>query len=209
MINISAATAVRGWVGLYTRGLTPAERDARRTEIESDLWTHAQEAYELGHGPSSLEAEMLMRLVLGMWDDIAWRRAHGASAPDTGKEFEMRALDLRHPTTVAGIAFAVLYLGLFGIFGLGMAWFVPYAVVFGAAAIAMLIGFLLIGREPGVGAVLAVGGAILFAGFWVAIGMGDGPMWGVLAALPVILLAIARAQQVRATRADSRPIETG
>jgi hypothetical protein len=35
---VGAASLVRSWTWLYTCGLPAAVRDARRAEIESDLW---------------------------------------------------------------------------------------------------------------------------------------------------------------------------
>jgi TonB family protein len=64
---------VRCWTRMYTWRLPPAVRDARREEIDSDLW-------ESSHDPGITEAELgvqtLMRLTLGLADDFAWRFAH-------------------------------------------------------------------------------------------------------------------------------------
>jgi TonB family protein len=61
---------VRCWTRLYTWRLPPAVRDARREEIESDLW-------ESSHDPGSTETEFVMqtvmRLTRGIADDLAWR----------------------------------------------------------------------------------------------------------------------------------------
>jgi TonB family protein len=63
---------VRCWTRLYTWRLPPAVRDARREEIESDLW-------ESSHDPGITEAELAIqtvtRLTLGVADDVAWRFA--------------------------------------------------------------------------------------------------------------------------------------
>lgn len=63
---------VRCWTCMYTWRLPPAVRDARREEIESDLW-------ESSHDPGLTQAELaiqtLMRLTLGVADDLAWRFA--------------------------------------------------------------------------------------------------------------------------------------
>lgn len=61
---------VRCWTRLYTWRLPPAVRDARREEIESDLW-------ESSHDPGMTQAELaiqtVMRMTLGIADDLAWR----------------------------------------------------------------------------------------------------------------------------------------
>jgi hypothetical protein len=71
-----ATAVVRTWTRVYTVGLAPAERTARRAEIDSDLW-------ELEHDPEAqrgwVAAHVLVRLVAGIPDDLAWRMEAGAS----------------------------------------------------------------------------------------------------------------------------------
>jgi len=66
------AACVRRWTRIYTWGLPPAVREARCQDIESDLW-------ESAHDPDVTEAElatqMVMRLISGIADDVAWRVA--------------------------------------------------------------------------------------------------------------------------------------
>ena len=59
---------VRTWTRLYTIGVAPDLRDRRRAEIESDLW-------ESRHQPQRpyTAAHVLLRLLLGVRDDVAWR----------------------------------------------------------------------------------------------------------------------------------------
>jgi hypothetical protein len=76
-----AASLVRSWTWLYTRGLPPAVRDARRAEIESDLW-------EFFHDPDRVEsvgstAHLVVRLLRGVPDDLIWRAEHAAAAHRT------------------------------------------------------------------------------------------------------------------------------
>jgi TonB family protein len=65
-----AAACVRRWTRIYTWRLPPGVREARCQEIESDLW-------ESAHDPDLDEAElatqMVMRLITGILDDVAWR----------------------------------------------------------------------------------------------------------------------------------------
>ena len=68
---------VRGWVGLYTRGLPPAVRTARRDEVDDDLWCQHEEADAVGRSPRSLAGEILLRLFLGMPADLSWRASQG------------------------------------------------------------------------------------------------------------------------------------
>src|SRR5437870_5699699 len=72
-----AVAAVRAWTRLYTWRLRTSLRDARRAEIESDLW-------ELQHDPAarrgvSLAAHIAARLILGIPADMLWRAEHMAS----------------------------------------------------------------------------------------------------------------------------------
>ena len=67
-----AIAVVRWWTVVYTLGMSPRLRDERRAEIESDLW-------ECRHGEPAgfrLPAQMMSRLVLGIHDDLRWRREH-------------------------------------------------------------------------------------------------------------------------------------
>ena len=52
------ATLVRGWVDLYTRGLPADLRDARRDEVDDDLWCEQDEAAAAGRSARSLDADL-------------------------------------------------------------------------------------------------------------------------------------------------------
>ncbi len=69
----AALAVVRGWTRAYTAGLPPTLRDARRAEIESDLWEFHEATRRSGYTPSMIAVHMLARLVLGVVQDIAWR----------------------------------------------------------------------------------------------------------------------------------------
>lgn len=63
---------VRCWTRLYTWRLPPAVRDARREEIESDLW---ESSHDAGGTETEFVMQTVMRLTLGIADDLAWRFA--------------------------------------------------------------------------------------------------------------------------------------
>jgi hypothetical protein len=66
--------AVRTWTRLYTCRMPRSVREARRAEIESDLWEcQTDEAA----GPA-LPVQIMGRLALGVFDDLCWRVEHGA-----------------------------------------------------------------------------------------------------------------------------------
>jgi hypothetical protein len=72
-----ATGAVRAWTRLYTWRLKPSDREARRAEIESDLWEHLNAE----HGDRSLPLEIVSRLMLGIPDDMRWRVEQVRSRP--------------------------------------------------------------------------------------------------------------------------------
>jgi len=71
-----AVAAVRTWTSVYTCGMAPLARDVRRAEIESDLWEWQHDP-DRGSGPGAA-GQVLLRLVLGVPDDLLWRATHVA-----------------------------------------------------------------------------------------------------------------------------------
>ena len=94
----AAIAAVRLWTSFYTWGLPDADREARRDEIDSDLWesVHDREA-----GRRGLALHIMARLVAGVPDDLGWRIEHGLA---TGM--------WRWPIAVSMFAAAILALWL-------------------------------------------------------------------------------------------------
>ena len=69
---VAAANAVvRLWTRVYTAGLPPEARDARRAEIESDLWE--LEADADARGGLDPASHVLARCLIGIPDDLTWR----------------------------------------------------------------------------------------------------------------------------------------
>jgi TonB family protein len=64
-----AASCVRGWTRIYTWRLPRDAREARRAEVESDLWESAHDPDGVIHGGF----HMLVRLLTGVPDDLGWR----------------------------------------------------------------------------------------------------------------------------------------
>jgi TonB family protein len=71
MFARAAAATVRLWTHIYTYGLPSTIRDARREEIASDLW-HATRDPE-NSSVWRLGLQTLLRLLLGLPDDLQWR----------------------------------------------------------------------------------------------------------------------------------------
>ena len=64
-----AMAVTRWWTRAYTVGLPAELREARRAEIESDLW-------ESMHDPDVPRAQIVPRLAGGLVDDVCWRANH-------------------------------------------------------------------------------------------------------------------------------------
>src|SRR4029453_3803556 len=60
----AAAGVARWWTRVYTAGLPDDLREARRAEMESDLWESLSDGAPSRH--------ILARLALGMADDLTW-----------------------------------------------------------------------------------------------------------------------------------------
>ncbi|HUF51963.1 MAG TPA: hypothetical protein VMN60_14155, partial [Longimicrobiales bacterium] len=72
IVRIASAIA-RVWVGAYTIRMPAALRNDRRGEIEADLWDQQQEASPPGGPPVLVALHIVLRIILGMPDDLAWR----------------------------------------------------------------------------------------------------------------------------------------
>jgi hypothetical protein len=101
---------VRGWVRLYTSGLPAELRDARRDEVDDDLWCEHAEAAAIERSARSLDAAMALRLVLGIPADLTWRLtyhpARGPVASDRITAINTRILGLL--ATAAGSSLGLL-----------------------------------------------------------------------------------------------------
>ena len=73
LLPVSVAL-VRAWTRLYTWRLPQSLRESRRAEIESDLWESCHDA-----GPRlSPAVQVIVRLLLGIPDDLQWRMTHAS-----------------------------------------------------------------------------------------------------------------------------------
>lgn len=204
----AAATLVRRWVDVYTRGMATELRDARRAEIESDLWAQSEEADMLGRAPLSVGIEMVTRLALGIPADILWRQSHRRANDDSSmKEVTVREPISHRALTVFGVVWAGLFVVLASI-GLvaiqrnanadpaGDVWIasvMALTIIVGAAI--ALIGLLRVGRTPIAGRAMALAGAaiaglttlILLYWMWVV---------AIVLALPLAIIGVVRARQV-------------
>jgi hypothetical protein len=175
------AGLVRGWVALYTRGMPAELRAARRDEIDDDLWCQLEEAAALGRPARSRDAEMGIRLLLGMPADLSWRLTY--HKPETEADLErsssMNTYNLGVLAIVGGLSYGILsilfvpigealWMGDFALLGMGVT--LTGVIAFSAAAVGLASRFQdRIGPLGGVGAVATPIGALLSMGSIVAV----------------------------------------
>lgn len=78
---MNASALARSWAALYTRGISPAAREERVAELESDLWEHRAAR----GGGLGTEAAILSRCLRGVPADIAWRSSRRTRRPLTAR----------------------------------------------------------------------------------------------------------------------------
>jgi hypothetical protein len=71
----AAVDMTRLWTRLYTSGMPDDVQEARRAEIESDLWEWRHDLDARGRGAPSA-GHVVARLVRSVPDDLAWRIEH-------------------------------------------------------------------------------------------------------------------------------------
>ena len=181
MNDSQMATLVRSWVGLYTRGLPQDLRAARRDEIDDDLWCQLDEAAALGRSARSLNAEMGLRLLLGIPADLTWRLTY--RKPETKADLERSAAMNTHNLGVlailGGLSFGIISV-LFIPYGealwmgdvalVGMLGTVIGVIAFSAAAVGLSVRFQdRLGPLGAIGAMVTPIGALLSMGATVAV----------------------------------------
>jgi hypothetical protein len=75
-----AVAAARVWTRVYTSGLPDQQRDARREEIDSDLWESVKQATDARSDRRTLALQIAARLIAGVPDDLGWRSEQAAAA---------------------------------------------------------------------------------------------------------------------------------
>ncbi len=194
-MNAALALSVgiaRGWVALYTLRLPLEVREARRGEIDSDLWEQQWLASRRGDPAFGTAIEVLARMLLGAISDIAWRAEAGASArvdrrikmnASMNESWYMRGL------VGLGVVVAIL-LVLAGIYAGADALIDPdtadgEVVVDAIGAIAgaaVLFGLLTSRRNPVLGIGLVTAGAVTIAGIF---------YWMLPFTIPIVIALVA------------------
>jgi hypothetical protein len=103
-----ASALARIWVRLYTRGMPSDLCEARRAEIDSDLWECLHECRRQAEPGMSVAAEIVLRTFVGIPDDIGWRL-------DASRE--RRCTDSRRSTTMSVSTGRLRVMGLGAIIG--------------------------------------------------------------------------------------------
>lgn len=105
----------RAWVRFYTSRMPPELRVIRRAEIDSDLWAHHKDAVEEGLPPLITALQMLLRIWLGVLDDLSWcveARQPTLRGGMTPMVFSPRQARWMGISSVAGGAIALLMFGI-------------------------------------------------------------------------------------------------
>ena len=178
---------VRRWVRLYTAGLPADVRDARREEIDADLWEQAREAALMARPTSTLRSEVALRLLLGVQADLLWRFAEARThSNSTEGRSAMQTFTMRSRMGAAwSILMAVLVAASIALIAVHsieyedpsrriMVPWLKYSLGISllTAGIGLTVtGFRWIRQAPWLGALVAVGGlwmvAVLF--YWLTV----------------------------------------
>jgi hypothetical protein len=108
---VGGARVARAWIRFYTRGLPLELRDARRAEIDADIWEHQSHARLRGEADAITSLTILFRALRGAPDDLGWRRE--AAAADHASPNGIPAMALSYRTTG--------WMALAGMIGAGVA----------------------------------------------------------------------------------------
>lgn len=177
-----AVRTCRVWTAMYTRSLTAEVRDARRAEIESDLWEQQADARELGEAAVDTGFHILTRVLLGIPADLSWRSSLRGAAREVRVKGDAAMLSRLFVAlaTVLTVAFGLLFLYM----GIGRG----VEDAFGPALWPMTAGLALV-----VGVVTAhwsarIGSALVAAGAIAGIAMMP---WLIAITLPLGLVSVA------------------
>lgn len=166
-----AADFASAWAAIYTLGLPEELRQARRSEIDSDLWEQQCLAARRGDPQLGTAIEVLARTLLGAISDITWRAQAGASARAD------RSLQMNEALYMRGLVGVGVALGLLVVVASVGAMFNAWEdgdsegwLVFGGlsalSGVAMMAGLLISRRSPALGIGLVAVGAIAIAVIW-------------------------------------------
>ena len=105
-----AQSFARLWMSIYAAGVPSNLREDRRAEILSDLHENVADFREQGYRPDEIAIRIMLRVVRGMKDDVAWSAPHLPGA--LAEQFERGSEALRHVGTPKFIITAMAVLGM-------------------------------------------------------------------------------------------------
>lgn len=181
-----AAGLTRGWVRLYTRGLSSGLRSARRAELESDLWEHRQWSTTEAQRPGRTALEIAWRLLAGVAADLSWRLEHRGSRRHTTRPLggeTMIGLLKKHGMVALTVALGVWAISMPVVVAFDHEADVGWRWLYGGVSFGfglLILGGLIARRRGlrGGGTVLALG--VIGTGFW----------WAWLVIPPIVAVAI-------------------
>ena len=100
----------RLWMSIYTAGVPSNLREDRRAEILSDLHEQVTDIREQGYRPDEIAITIMLRVVRGMKDDVAWSAPHLPGA--LAEQFERGSEALSHIGTPKFITTAMAVIGM-------------------------------------------------------------------------------------------------
>ena len=196
MIALAVALA-RAWVRMYTRGVPAAVRDARRAEIECDLWEQPHEERALGQPVFATASRVLGRVLRGVPSDLSWRLEHRARGRASRRLRGVAVAARRHRWAVFPALVELGYVTGFAQIGTPSSIDMPEQLAMAAGAAAILSGMVLLWRgvAPVAAAWLVCLGA-LAPTFLIARTAPLSLLWAALA----MRSAVRRSDAVRARR---------
>ena len=143
LLNSLAAGVARNWVAVYTLGLPPSVRDARRAELQSDLWEQRNDVRS--ETSNSIAKGVLARVLGGMPADLLWaidvRHDQGGTA--------MRAFDGYEKTEKVVIFGLAIIAALLASTAIGAT--APISLLIAAVAAVGLVGLMRLVIPPASG----------------------------------------------------------
>ena len=105
-----AKSFARLWMSIYAAGVPSNLREDRRAEILSDLHEQVTDFLEQGYRPDEIAIRIVLRVVRGMKDDVAWSAPYLPEA--LAEQFKRGSEALRHIGTPKFITTAMAVVGM-------------------------------------------------------------------------------------------------